>query len=194
MENQLNYRSFNNYRLSNKDIESIKQYVLRGIIPVEMNTYAKRNNFATRHEHFVVNRGKLLYERGSISLEVVKKGDRVTALQKLYNNKAVGMGHGIQQFYKIVASKYLNITRKEVEDFLKAQIPYQLTRKYVQAKNPTKKFTRENIAWSIDLIDMLQYERHNRHFKYIYIDIRSNNVYNPHTTTLPIISYQQQTQ
>ena len=178
-ENQINYRSLNNYRFSDYDIEAIKQYIIHGRIQNGIDTIPQQKKYANIHENFLVRRDKLVYQRGLTTLEVVHKDEVNRVLSNLYKNKAIGMGHGIQQFYQIVVSKYLNITRREVEEFLKAQFPYQLTRKYIQAKNPTKKFTRPNIVWAIDLIDMSNYERHNRHFKYIMsvLDLFSKHCY-----------------
>ena len=173
-------RKLNNYDYSN--IDEIIHFLKTDEYPKEINTIAKRKRYGEKFKNdFIVRKNKLFYKHTSPEafLEVVSKDNISTILSKIYNDKSLGMGHGIKQFYRIVISKYLNITRKETEGFLENQIPYQLTRKYIKAKNPTKKFTKENIAWSIDLIDMSQYSNRNKNFRYIMsvIDLYSKKGY-----------------
>ena len=47
-------------------------------------------------------------------------------LRAIFNNFRLGLGTGINQFYQIVASKYLNIKRRETTHFLQQQGNYVL--------------------------------------------------------------------
>lgn len=96
----------------------------------------------------------IVYDHPPWNLEVVREEDRDEKLQTLYNDPSKSTGKGRRAFYDLVRSTYLNIPRAYVVDFLKKQVPYQLTRKVVQPRAPRKQYTKENAAWAVDLIDM----------------------------------------
>ena len=75
---------------------------------------------------------------------ILMKKDKL--LKDLYNDRKTGQGIGIRLFYNLVSGKYLNITRMEVQDFLRRQGDYSISRPYKQkskdkpvlAKKPMK--------------------------------------------------------
>ena len=86
--------------------------------------------YAEKFNPFHVQDGRLFLNE----LEVVPDAQRNQKLNLLYRDRSVGLGHGQNQWYVIVSSKYLNIPKKVAVEFLKNSVPYQLTRPYVKAK------------------------------------------------------------
>lgn len=162
------FRRLNAYNYD--DYDGIIDFLKTGEYPDEVNTTQKRARFAEKFgQHFYVVSNEIRYDDGVFDLTVVRNNENIrnARLNALFTDKQVGMGHGIQQFYEIVIHRYLNITRKHVEHFLKSQTNYQLTRKSIKPKNPTKKYNRPNQAWVCDLIDMSNYGTRNQNYKYI---------------------------
>jgi hypothetical protein len=150
------------------------------------NTASK--SFSNKYQNFKVEDGVLKYEHKqqkpdgnymNVILEVVREKDIDEKLQNIYDNPSLGMGKGINSFYSIVSSMYLNITKKNVIQFLNKQVSYQLTRPLTKPRHPTKKFNTENSAWAIDLIDVSQYKTVNRNNTFILscVDLYSRRCY-----------------
>ena len=96
----------------------------------------------------------IVYDHPPWKLEVVREEERDQQLQKLYDDPKVGSGKGIRLFYDQVRSRFLNIPRAAVKDFLSRQVSYQLSRPTTTPTAKTKKYYREGVAVAIDLIDM----------------------------------------
>ena len=89
------------------------------------------------------------------------------------------LGKGVTNAYKYVASKYINIKRKDVAEFLSKQKDYQLTRNIKKVVNKAIVEKKPNNRWQIDLIDMTKYENYNQGKKYILncIDVFSRKIW-----------------
>ena len=60
--------------------------------------------------------------------------EREKILKDLYDDRKTGQGIGIRLFYNLVSGKYLNITRVDVQNFLRKQGDYSITRPYNKTK------------------------------------------------------------
>jgi transposase InsO family protein len=89
-----------------------------------------------------------------LNLIVVKKSDIDKTLQTLYNDEFILNGKSVLSVYKYIITKYMNITRNDVQDFLNKQHEYKLISKsYNHVRKPiTEKAP--NRRWQIDLIDL----------------------------------------
>jgi transposase InsO family protein len=153
----LNLRKFNNYDYSDAHIDHIiHQFETNALTPEETQKYL----------NFDVVNHKLVYIPNQ--LECVKTTEVQGKISEMYNDFALGLGVGIKSLYNKLNSRYLGINRKDVENFLQLQTPYQLN------KTITKKITNKpllakypNHLWSCDLIDMTGYEGQNKKKKFI---------------------------
>lgn len=167
------YRQLNSaqFRKMYDNFDAFKEYLQTGEYPPYAKTPAQKKGVDTAFgRDYYLENGRIFYRTSIFNLEVMPSANQYkvdTVLRKVFDNPAVGMGHGIRQFYKIIADKYLNITRKQCEDFLKRQVSYQLTRPLVTPKNPTQKYYQENQCWATDLIDVSKYIRYNEPYMYI---------------------------
>ena len=94
-------------------------------------------------------------------------------LSKLYSDPSFpGSYGGLERFYKAVKNRFPNVTRSEVQEFLKSQDSYTLhkgirkPRKY----RKTLVFAPRDL-WQIDLLDMQKYARENRGYRYMCVII-----------------------
>lgn len=147
---RLNAHSYENY-------DDILEYLRDGNIPETVDNRAKERRFRSFFEPFYAHGNNIICRAEfdgdhELNLRVLRDENVEEELTGLYARH--GLGHGINQFYDIVSSRFLNVSRKQISEFLKRQLPYQLTRVAAVPKNPTKKFIRQNQAWAIDLIDM----------------------------------------
>ena len=153
-----------------KGIKKVIQFIKSGKEPVE--TWRKKFD---KESSFHVKNGKLFQG----ALEVVFPADRQKAIESIYNDDTKGLGVGLQQFYQQVCSKYLNVFKKDTDEFLQKQGDYKIGvvphRKHMSivAKRPAER-------WGVDLIDMTMYPAGSNHFKkYIMtvVDYFSNKVW-----------------
>ncbi len=79
------------------------------------------------------------------------------------------MGKGIVNFYKYVCSKYINIKRNDIEEFLKKQPNYQMNQRITHRVNKPIIAKAPNSIWCVDLIDLAKYSGHNNFFKYVML-------------------------
>ena len=173
-----NFRKINNFGLE-KDYNNIINYKQNKQLPDNLSN-SQKTRFIKKYKNFKIkDDNKLFYD----DLEVIKKADIDETLKPIYNDISEGFGHGIKQFYDIITSKYLNITRKDINDFLKKQINYQLTFKPQKRKEPVKKFNKPNEAYALDLIDIHRYKTFNKNYAYILTMI---DVYNSHIWLRPL--------
>jgi len=159
-EEHPNYRQLNNYDYSN--IPQIINYLINRQFPPNL-TPRQQGRYAEKFDPFHIQNGLLFFNE----LEVVPDAQRNQKLNLLYRDRTIGLGHGINQWYVIVSSRYLNIPKKVSTEFLKNSVPYQLTRTYVKPTVKVKRYVTRNAMWQIDLIDMGHYSRWNRGWKFI---------------------------
>lgn len=152
---------YNNIFKSDSMIDDLITFLKTGITPPLKN----KTNFYQRAKEFTLQNNQLvLKETGHI---VVKASDRDKVMEQLYNNIELGSGKGILAFYKLVASKYINIRRSDCEEFLKKQPYYQLQQPLKHVINKPIVSTYPNQIYAIDLIDMELYVSKNNRNKYI---------------------------
>jgi len=168
-----NLRQINNYDLEG-DYDKIILLKKSQQLPKAM-TFKEEKEFIERYELFYLIKGEVYYK----NLKVILKKNIEKVLTKLYEDKKIGFGHGITQFYEIVTNRYLNITRKETTAFLKKQTNYQLTFKAKARIQPVKKYDEKHIAYALDLIDIHRYSTVNKNNKFILtlIDVYSSQIW-----------------
>lgn len=122
-------------------------------------------------------RNKLIFK--PLNLEVIKKKDIPKLLNDIFENDTNIIGMGQNTFYKYIMSRYFNITREEVIEFLESKINYQLTRPTNKNINKPILADYPNQRWGIDLIDMNSYKNDNNQIRYILtvVDIFSRKVF-----------------
>ena len=101
------------------------------------------------------------------------------ALENLFNDDTNTIGKGIAQFYKYVATKYINIKREDVNNFLQTKGFYQMTQNIKKVINKPIIAQYSNQRWAIDLIDMNDIIRENKGWRYIVtvVDVFSRKVF-----------------
>jgi transposase InsO family protein len=171
------FQQLNNYDYA--DYAGLRRFILTGEVPNDLDDRQTRK----LKERFD-NRDWQISEDGYIEftpleLVVVPDDEIADALEWLYNDPVYSLGKGINAFYATVVDNFLNISRKQTEEFLKKQSIYQLTT--VPVKRQQKPIFAEypNAKWAADLIDMNQYVKHNRKYRYILsvIDYFSRKVF-----------------
>jgi len=114
-----------------------------------------------------------------LNLIVIPKSEIEQELTKLYNDDVNMLGKGIKNVYKYISSKYINITRDDVAEFLSKQKDFQMTRNIKKVVNKPIVERKPNNRWQIDLIDMTKYENYNYGKKYILncVDVFSRKIW-----------------
>lgn len=133
----------------------------------------KRNNF----NHFILRENKIIFK--PLNLEVIKKADINIKLDDLYKNDNNSIGKGITNFYKYVASKYINITRDDIKKFLEDQDNYQMTKNINHKINKPIIAKYPNQQWCIDLVEFNDLATKNKNYKYmlVCVDVFSRYVW-----------------
>jgi len=163
-------RRLNNIRFTDDRIEIIKNYVKNKTVPDNYPKYKLfeiKKQFDTDEWKVESRTIKVTIARNTekrnveflvykpLNLVVVENDYKQSFLDALYGDLAVSLGKGIHTFYDAVSSKYLNITRKEVAEFLRRQGNFQITR-----RSPAKKDDERiiglypNHIWMMDIIFM----------------------------------------
>jgi hypothetical protein len=154
---------FNNIFKNDGMIDDLITYLKTKRIP---SNITNRFPFLKRAKQFSLNKsGNLILTKHN--LEVVKASDRNKIMTELYNDIKQGSGKGILAFYKLIVSKYINIRRSDVDEFLKKQAFYQLQQPLSYIKSQPITATYSNQLYAIDLIDMELYENQNSRNRYI---------------------------
>ena len=164
----LELRKLNNYSFTNPEINDIihyRQYHVPANIPAGFNT-RQSNRFAQKYDndwivqmHGVPPVPTLIYHpNANLSLEVIRPQFKQIVLGQVFHNFQQGLGSGLAQFYNAVANRYLNIKRKEAEEFLKKQGNYVLPREYEKVINKPILAKVANERWEADLLDLSTYD------------------------------------
>ena len=172
------FLTLNNLFPDDKTIDDVIKYKQTNELPETVNTATKRKRFLEKFQQFQLENGKLFYNKENLHLQVVKKTEISDILSETYDNLKTGLG-GIVVFYKYICSKYINIKRKEVSDFLKSKPLYQIVRRDKQRVNKPILAYNNNSIWGIDLIDMNYFIQHNRRYRYILtcVDVFSRHLW-----------------
>jgi hypothetical protein len=172
------FLTLNNLFPDDKTIDEVIQYKQTNQLPDTINSATKRRRFLEKFQQFQVENGKLFYNKENLHLQVIKKTEISDILNETYDNLKTGLG-GIVVFYKYICSKYINIKRKEVAEFLKSKPLYQIVRKDRHRVNKPILAYNNNSIWSIDLIDLNYFLQHNRRYRYILtvVDVFSRHLW-----------------
>lgn len=155
----------NNLFPTDETIDMVKEYIQSKHIPPDIHS---PQHFQKKYSKFIVNNSdELVYE--PLQLIVVKKANIQHILANLLKHDKNVLGKGIVNFYKYVCSKYINITRKDIEDFLKDQPEYQMNQRITHRVNKPIIAKAPNSIWGVDLIDLSKYSGHNNFFKYVML-------------------------
>ena len=172
--NPFNY--LNNLTFTTESIKPIVEYLTNGIIP-DLPDRPKKKFLKRFSNDWKVENNQLIFV--PLNLLVITENNIDETLQTLYDDPVQSLAKGIQSFYDTVKSRYLGISRKIVENFLKKQEVYQMTfvKKKINQKPIYAKFSNEK--WSCDLIDLNQYVSQNSQYRYILtvIDYFSRKVF-----------------
>jgi len=107
---------------------------------------------------------------------IVCQDDVENKIKEIYDQ--TGLGSGIKNLYEKVSRNYIGISRKNVENWLKSQINYQLWTKPAKQTNKKLHSTGINKILCADLIDMNPYVSKNKQYRYILtiVDVFSKYV------------------
>jgi hypothetical protein len=112
---------YNNYDFSDDVIDKVKAYIQTNNYPAKITTNYKKKLYDNKWKGFILKDNALFYEPEK--LFVIKNDDKERILKQEYNSpNSAGLGY--RQFYYLIASKYLNVKRKDVQDFLNRQPTY----------------------------------------------------------------------
>ena len=140
--------------------------------PDDVKTNAERNRYVKKfgNDDFKVekrgNTYKVYYQPSlesnkdeyRLRLQVVYPDERDKILKDLYDDRKTGQGIGIRLFYNLVSGKYLNVTRVDVQNFLRKQGDYSITRPYNKTKyNKPVLAKKPNERWGLDTMKMARY-------------------------------------
>ena len=161
------FRRLNNIRYHERYDDYVR-YLKVDELPAKLNS-AQRRRFVESMRGFEVANGSLVYVHSpEVRLRVLREAEIPTLLEKTYDSLETGAGRGIQRFWESVSSRYLGVSRARVAEFLRSNVPYQLTRRTAPPRNPSKEYTRPRQAWSCDLIDVSNLAGSNAGWSYIF--------------------------
>ena len=150
-------RQLQQMKLTDRQVDEAIEWIKDGDIPPP---------YRDQFHGFIVRDDKLVYEPQN--LEYVRPKDRKAVMEALYD-QVESAGKGQNNWYRYITTKYLGITKRVAQSFLKTREDYQLTRV------PTKGLKKPMIAthpfqiFAIDLVDCNQYVgvRANKRYRYI---------------------------
>jgi transposase InsO family protein len=170
------YRKLNLLDYSPNNLNIIREYLSNGSLPPEFHE-KKTERFINHYKDFKLEGNNIIYT--PLNLLVVPENKREEILKEIYNDPNQGIGLGIQSFYNKINSKYLNIRRKDVKEFLVNQSIYQMNKNEPKPVNKPIVAKYSNHRLAVDLVDMSKYEGYNNHYKWILtaIDYFSKKVF-----------------
>lgn len=176
---EINARSINQLLRTDGDINNMIAFIRRNRQGVPDNVVGEAN-YLEKSNRFIVYRNNLYYvlEDGR-RIEYVRNNSINNRLNRLYNDLTESLGKNSRNFYNNVKDNYLNITREQVDEYLKSKPAYNLSRPLKQIKAyslPT--YTKPRAMYNIDLIDMNYFVGYNQRARYIMnvIDVFSKKV------------------
>ena len=153
----MSLRELQQMRLTNREVDDAIEWIKDGDIPPP---------FRDQFKDFIVRNDKLIYE--PLNLQYVKPQDQQQIMIDLYD-QVESAGKGQNNFYRWLTTKYLGITKRTAQAFLKSREDYQLTRQPTFAVKKPMLANHPFQIFAIDLVDMNQYigVRENKRFRYI---------------------------
>ena len=153
----------NNYGYSPEVVNEVLKYKTTGEIP----DYIKgEDRYKKKWAPFYIEDGHLIYRPNNLKV-IIDPEEKQRILKEMFSDDRIGVGSGVTQFYHLVCLKYLNIQRKDVNEFLQRQKTYQLSRNTRHVINKPVLASSPNERFCIDLIDMGRYANKNRDYRYI---------------------------
>jgi hypothetical protein len=177
-DNKQLYNTLNNLFPNDDIIDDVKHFIRTKKYPDNLNTKQKEKRFYEKYKDFIIKDGsKLVFK--PLDLVVVPKSEASNVLQKVYTKDDAGLGKAILTLYRYVREKYINITRKQVKDFIKGQTNYQLTKDFAHRINKPIIAKYPNQIWCMDLIDLNGFKTENKGYRYIMtvVDVFSRKVW-----------------
>ncbi len=162
---EVNYRSLNKKFFSDEKYDEVYKKLKDGL------------PMTRAYKDFSLNTDKeIIYT--PLDFIVVKPSEIDNILAEEYKNDNA-LGKGITLFYKYITQRYIGITRENVKQFLINQPNYQLTLRKQRIISKPIIAQYPNQKWQIDLIDMNQYVKNNKNFRYILncVDIFSRKIW-----------------
>ena len=150
----------NNYQYNQEVIDDVLFFKTKGYVPEHIKP---KTRFKEKWTPFYVSNNHLIYRPKDLKV-IIDPNEKEEVLKKLFDDERTGVGSGISQFYHIVCSKYLNIKRKDVAEFLKRQKIYQMTRNTHHIINKPILASVPNERWAIDLVSMERYAGQNKNY------------------------------
>jgi hypothetical protein len=168
-------KRFNNIIANQADYEQLKYYLDTNEIPANV---ASQYKFLKKFDGFEKVDDKIMYV--PLDLEVIEPDQKEARLNEILNDDTNSIGKGIYKLYKYIQSKYIGITRNDVQKQLSSQKEYQMTQPldaHRTNKPVISKFP--NQLWGIDLIDLQPYMSSNYQNRYIMnvVDIFSRKIW-----------------
>jgi transposase InsO family protein len=155
----MNNRKYNNIRFTDHKIEQITAYLRDHINPTPFPKHLREQFNA-----FVLTPDNKLQLKETEQV-VVPDADIPSRIKEIYDQ--YGLGSGADNLYAKVSRRYLNITRKQIKDFLSKNLVYQLAKAPLPSHNKRIYASDVNKIWYADLMDLNTYESKNQHYRYI---------------------------
>lgn len=158
--------SLNQLFPTDEKIEEIKQRI------------RERKWLPIKYQDFIIDENDYLVYK-PLDLVVVPQAEKEDLLTELYKNDVNMLGKGVTNVYKYIKTRYINIKRKDVEEFLMKQKDYQLTKNIKKVVNKPIIEAIPNHKWQVDVIDMDKYSKNNGGRKYILncVDVFSRKLW-----------------
>lgn len=169
-------KTLNNIFYDEEILKEFRKYL------TNKNTYNNEKYYAKFQKQpfnqFQLLNNEIVYKpMNLIVIENEKQKEEV--LNKLFNDDTNSYGKGVVAFYKYVSTKYINITRDDINKYLSTKGFYQMSQSITKRINKPIISKYPNQMWGIDLIDMNEYIKSNMKWRYIMtvVDIFSRKVF-----------------
>lgn len=159
------FKFLNNLTFTQESLNDIVTYIKLDQIPPNMTPRQEKKFISRFSKDWVFDGQNVIFK--PLQIIAVPEDHKVELLTEMYKDPMFSLAKGINAFYDSVRKMFVGITRKDVTAFLRKQEEYQLT--FVKKKTVQKPIfaTYSNERWGCDLIDMNQYLKHNKQYRYI---------------------------
>ena len=127
---------------------------------------------------FILQDNNIFYKPTKL-IVIENETQKQKVLEELFNDDTNTIGKGVVAFYKYVISKYIGITREDVNQYLSTKGYFQMSQSITKRINKPIIAKYPNQMWGIDLIDLNDYKSSNSKWRYIMtvVDIFSRKVF-----------------
>ena len=158
-------KRLNNYLYTPETVQEVKKFLEKGEYPVGLTNYEKWK-YEQKWRFFEWKTNHLFYRPLNLMV-ITDENEKQEKMRELFKDLKTSLARGKRAFYYEISSKYLNIKRKDADNFLNKQKLYQITRPSFHQVNKPIIATKKLERFSIDLVDMSHYESTNEHYRYI---------------------------